>query len=213
MRSDPAPGGAHPLTGHAQRRLPRRWASTRCTWPSTCLPGSLGGRPGRSARVLGVRQLAVSLPHKEAVPSSTSTRVDATARRIGAVNTVTRQVGQDLVGAQHGLDRAPCGPSSGRRLGGRGPGGGARRRWLELARRGLRAARDAAPRVHGAEPHRGAGSRPLAADLSAPGRQRPPRPTWRDLEYDLLVNTTSRGPWRATPRRCRRTRICARRAW
>ena len=42
------------------------------------------------ARALGVRQLAVSIPHKEAVMAHLDA-VDATSRRIGAVNTITRE--------------------------------------------------------------------------------------------------------------------------
>jgi shikimate dehydrogenase len=49
------------------------------------------------ARALGVRQLAVSIPHKEAVMAHLD-EVDETARRIGAVNTVTRRDGR-LVGS------------------------------------------------------------------------------------------------------------------
>ena len=47
-------------------------------------------------RAIGIRQLAVSIPHKEAVMALLD-EVDATARRIGAVNTVTRR-DQKLVG-------------------------------------------------------------------------------------------------------------------
>lgn len=50
----------------------------------------------RGARRDGVRQLAVSAPHKETVMAHLD-RVDETARTIGAVNTVTR-VGDELVG-------------------------------------------------------------------------------------------------------------------
>lgn len=50
------------------------------------------------ARALGVRQLAVSLPHKRAVMSQLDA-VDDVARRIGAVNTVTRQPDGSLRGA------------------------------------------------------------------------------------------------------------------
>jgi shikimate dehydrogenase len=50
-----------------------------------------------SMRVHGLAQLAVSIPHKEAVLSLLD-EVDETARRIGAVNTVTRR-GKKLVGS------------------------------------------------------------------------------------------------------------------
>ncbi len=59
-------------------------------------PGELGAAIA-GARALGVRQLAISIPHKEAVIAHLD-RVDDTARAIGAVNTVTR-VGDALVGS------------------------------------------------------------------------------------------------------------------
>ena len=51
----------------------------------------------RGARALGVRQLAISLPHKQAAMAHVD-ELDVTARRIGALNTVTR-VGEKLVGS------------------------------------------------------------------------------------------------------------------
>lgn len=48
-------------------------------------------------RALGTRQLAISIPHKEAVMALVD-RVDETAQRIGAVNTVTRS-GDELIGS------------------------------------------------------------------------------------------------------------------
>lgn len=59
-------------------------------------PDSLGAAI-QGARALGVRQLAVSLPHKLAVMEHLD-QVDTVARRIGAVNTVTR-VGDELHGS------------------------------------------------------------------------------------------------------------------
>src|SRR5262249_6852346 len=62
------------------------------------------------ARALGIRQLAVSLPHKEAALAHLD-EVEPTARRIGAVNTVTRResrlVGDntDWLGAVRALER------------------------------------------------------------------------------------------------------------
>jgi shikimate dehydrogenase len=61
--------------------------------PPAALPAAIQG-----ARALGVRQLAVSLPHKEAVLPLLDA-VDETARRIGAVNTVTRQEDGSLLGS------------------------------------------------------------------------------------------------------------------
>ncbi len=51
----------------------------------------------RGARALGVRQLAISLPHKQAVMAHVDD-LDETARRIGAVNTITR-VGDRWLGS------------------------------------------------------------------------------------------------------------------
>jgi shikimate dehydrogenase len=62
------------------------------------------------ARSLGFRQLAISIPHKEAV-MATLDEVDVTARQIGAVNTVTRVddrlvgTNTDWQGAIHALER------------------------------------------------------------------------------------------------------------
>ena len=60
--------------------------------PPQQLETALGG-----ARALGIRQLAVSLPHKVSVMEYLD-EVDPVARRIGAVNTITRD-GERLVGA------------------------------------------------------------------------------------------------------------------
>ena len=60
--------------------------------PPARLPDAIVG-----ARALGVRQLSVSLPHKEAVMPLLD-EVDDVARRIGAVNTVLRR-GDRLVGS------------------------------------------------------------------------------------------------------------------
>ncbi len=59
-------------------------------------PAALGDAIA-GARALGIRQLAVSIPHKVAVLEHLDA-VEETARRIGAVNTVTRE-GERLVGA------------------------------------------------------------------------------------------------------------------
>ena len=61
-----------------------------------------------AARALGVRQLAISIPHKQAILPLLD-EVDETARRIGAVNTVTRRDGRlvgsntDWIGADGGF--------------------------------------------------------------------------------------------------------------
>ena len=62
------------------------------------------------ARTLGIRQLAVSLPHKRAVMAHLDA-IDDTAQRIGAVNTVTLRDGAlvgsntDWLGAVRALER------------------------------------------------------------------------------------------------------------
>ena len=61
------------------------------------VPAEHLGRAIDGARALGLRQLAVSIPHKVAVMDHLD-EVEETARRIGAVNTVTR-IGRRLVGA------------------------------------------------------------------------------------------------------------------
>jgi shikimate dehydrogenase len=63
-----------------------------------------------AARALGVRQLAVSIPHKQAIMAHLDA-VDAEAARIGAVNTVTLRDGKlhgsntDWIGAVRALER------------------------------------------------------------------------------------------------------------
>lgn len=72
-------------------------------------PAALGSAVA-GARALGIRQLAVSLPHKEAVMRHLD-EVDEIARRIGAVNTVTLRDGRlvgantDWIGAVRALER------------------------------------------------------------------------------------------------------------
>jgi len=61
------------------------------------VPEALGAAIA-GARALGIRQLAVSLPHKQAVMQHLD-EVDETARAIGAVNTVTRSADGRLLGA------------------------------------------------------------------------------------------------------------------
>ena len=59
-------------------------------------PAALGAAMA-GVRALAIRQLAVSIPHKEAVIAYVDA-LDETARKIGAVNTVTRR-GDTLVGS------------------------------------------------------------------------------------------------------------------
>jgi shikimate dehydrogenase len=147
-------------------------------------PAALGAAVA-GARALGVRQLAVSVPHKEAVIAHLDA-VDEVARRIGAVNTVTREDGRlvgantDWLGLVRALERE--GPLDGARAVVLGAGGTARAALFGLVRRGARvwvlnrgvARAEALARELGAE-----GAGPLGA--------------LPDLEHDVLVNATSVG--------------------
>jgi shikimate dehydrogenase len=137
------------------------------------------------ARALGVRQLAVSLPHKQAVMALCDA-VDDVARRIGAVNTVTttpeglRGANTDWIGLVRALERET--PLEGRRAVVLGAGGTAR-----AAVHGLRA-RGARVTVLNRTPER---ARALAEALGAEaggGLEELDR-----TPYDVLVQTTSVG--------------------
>jgi shikimate dehydrogenase len=137
------------------------------------------------ARALGIRQLAVSIPHKQAVLAHLD-EVDDTARRIGAVNTVTLRHGQlvgsntDWLGAVRALESA--GPLAGRRAVVLGAGGTARAVTWGLLERG------AAVTVLNRTVER---ARALADDLGADGAG-----ALEDLamlDADVLINTTSVG--------------------
>jgi len=144
------------------------------------LPAAIGG-----VRALGLRQVAVSIPHKVAVVEHLD-RVDDTARAIGAVNTVTRDgealVGSntDHVGAVRALERliAP----KGARAVVLGAGGAARAVVYGLVHAGAT--------VHVLN-RTASRARSVAEDLGAAG--------WGALEdlgalpHDILVNTTSVG--------------------
>lgn len=103
-------------------------------------PARLGAAVA-GARALGVRQLAVSIPHKEAVLEHLDD-VDATAREIGAVNTVTLRHGRlegtntDWLGAVRALERET--PLRGRSAVVLGAGGTARAVVFGLVRSGVR---------------------------------------------------------------------------
>jgi shikimate dehydrogenase len=139
----------------------------------------------RGARALGIRQLAVSLPHKEAVIPLLD-EVEETARRIGAVNTVTLRGGRlegsntDWLGAVRALERS--GKLSGCRAVVLGAGGTARAAVFGLLARGARVA------VLNRTPERAAA---LAAELGA--EHGGPLEALPELACDVLVNTTSVG--------------------
>jgi shikimate dehydrogenase len=137
------------------------------------------------ARALGIRQLAVSLPHKEAVIPLLDA-VEETARRIGAVNTVTLRDGRlegantDWLGAVRALERT-------RKLAGcravvLGAGGTARAVVFGLLARGAEVA------LLNRTPAR---AEALARELGA--QQAGPLEALAALPCDVLVNTTSVG--------------------
>jgi shikimate dehydrogenase len=139
----------------------------------------------RGARALGIRQLAVSLPHKQAVIPLLD-RVEETARRIGAVNTVTLRGGlleganTDWLGAVRALERA-------RKLAGAravvlGAGGTARAVLFGLLERG------ASVRVLNRSPAR---AEALVRELGGAGAG--PLEDLGRAPWEVLVNTTSVG--------------------
>jgi len=137
------------------------------------------------ARALGFRQLAVSIPHKEAVIPHLDA-IDATARRIGAVNTVTRD-GERLVGANtdwlgvvRALERETT--LSGRDAVVLGAGGAARAAVFGLLERGARV------RILNRDRERAAR---LAEELGASGAGG--LDALAGLPCEVLVNTTSVG--------------------
>jgi shikimate dehydrogenase len=137
------------------------------------------------ARALGIRQLAVSLPHKEAVMAHLDA-VDETARRIGAVNTVTLREGRlvgsntDWIGLARALERASG--LAGRRAVVLGAGGTARAAVFALRERGARVT------VLNRTPGR---AEALARELGA--ERAGPLGELASLDWDVLVNTTSVG--------------------
>lgn len=147
-------------------------------------PGALGAAIA-GARALGLRQLSISIPHKEAAMAHLD-EVDETARRIGAVNTVTRQgarlVGSntDWLGVVRALERA--GPLEDKRAVVLGAGGTARAAVFGLLSRGARVT----------VLNRGvARAAALASELGAEGSG--PLTDLGTLSYDVLVQTTSVG--------------------
>jgi len=144
------------------------------------LPGAL-----RGALALGFRQLAISLPHKEAVIPLLD-QVTDTARRIGAVNTLTRRgdgwLGDntDWIGIVRALERET--PLDGRQAVILGAGGTAHAAAFALRERGAHVT------ILNRTPAR---AQALADDLGAVAGG-----SLRELErlpYDVLVNTTSVG--------------------
>jgi shikimate dehydrogenase len=136
-------------------------------------------------RALGARQLAVSIPHKEAVIALLD-GVDATARRIGAVNTVTLREGRlegsntDWIGAVCALERETG--LAGRRAVVLGAGGTARAVVWGLVERGAEVV------VLNRTPERAAA---LVRDLGAAAAGG--LEALAHTPHEVLVNTTSVG--------------------
>jgi shikimate dehydrogenase len=149
------------------------------------VPEALGAAIA-GARALGIRQLAVSLPHKQAVMQHLD-EVDETARAIGAVNTVTRSGDGRLLGANTdwlGIVRSleDQRPLLGAHAVVLGAGGTARAAVHGLVTRGARVT------VLNRTESRGAA---LAAELGAAASGT--LDELAGLEHDVLINTTSVG--------------------
>jgi len=135
-------------------------------------------------RAEGIRQLSVSIPHKEAIIDLID-EVEPTAAKIGAVNTVVRHgdrlVGSntDCPGALRALERA--GTMKGRRAVVLGAGGAARALVFGLIEAG------ASVTVLNRTVSR---AEELAREL---GAEAGPLEALADLDHDVLVNTTSVG--------------------
>jgi len=136
-------------------------------------------------RALGIRQLAVSIPHKEAVLPLLD-HVDETAACIGAANTVTLDDGRlcgtntDWLGAVEALERET--ELAGRHAVVLGAGGAARGVVYGLETRGARVTVLNRTRER---------AETLCADLGV-GRAAP-LDALPEIEHDVLVNTTSVG--------------------
>src|SRR5262245_39361791 len=137
------------------------------------------------ARALGIRQLAISIPHKEAALPLLD-EVEATARQIGAVNTATLREGRllgantDWIGAVRALEREI--DLAGRRAVVLGAGGAARAVVYGLCRGGARV------RVLARRPER---ARALAQALGAEAGGGIDE--LATTPYELLVNATPVG--------------------
>lgn len=137
------------------------------------------------ARALGVRQLAISIPHKLAALAHVH-ELDESARRIGAINTATLRDGRwlgsntDWLGAVRALERET--PLEGRHAVVLGAGGTARAVVFGLRERGARVSvlNRSAKRAEDVARELGAGSAGPLEQL-------------RGLAYDVLVNATSVG--------------------
>jgi len=139
------------------------------------------------ARAAGVRQLAVSIPHKEAILALVDDASEE-ARAIGAANTVTRRgerleaANTDWLGAVRALEERGGAKLAGARAVVLGAGGTARAVGFGLARRGARVT---------VLNRTVARAEAVAADVGAEGAG--PLEALAALEPEILVNTTSVG--------------------
>jgi shikimate dehydrogenase len=142
-------------------------------------------------RSLGIRQLAVSIPHKVEVMACLD-EVDETARRIGAVNTVTRAPGggerlvgtnTDWLGVVAALERESGAQLKGAQAVVLGAGGAARAATFGLLEQGA-----AVTVLNRTEAKAAALARDLGAGQSGALGDLGDLPAW-----DLLINTTSVG--------------------
>ncbi len=144
------------------------------------LPAAIG-----AMRALGTRQLAVSIPHKQAAIGLVD-RIDEKARKIGAINTITRRGDQligsntDWLGGVRALERAVN--LAGTRAVVLGAGGTARALVFGLLERGARVAvlNRTVTRAEKLADELGAQNAGSLSDLAK-------------TPYDVLVNTTSVG--------------------
>ena len=143
--------------------------------PADALPAAVSGM-----RALGIRQLSISIPHKQAV-LGLADEISEDARRIGAANTLTR-IGDriradntDWLGVCRTLEA--MGPWQGRRATVLGAGGAARAVVFALLELGMEVT------VSNRTPER---ARRLAQELGARTQAQPKAP-------DLLVNATPLG--------------------
>lgn len=138
-------------------------------------------------RALGIRQLAVSIPHKLGVMALVD-EVEETARRIGAVNTITRE-GDRLVGTNtdwqgvvSALEEQAGASLEGSHAVVLGAGGAARAAVFGLQERGATVTILNRTESTAAE---------LASDLGASSSG--PLTALANLDYDVLVNATPVG--------------------
>jgi shikimate dehydrogenase len=139
----------------------------------------------RGARALGIRQLSVSIPHKESVIPLLDA-LDPTAEEIGAVNTIVRQENRlvgyntDWLGAVQALEAERS--LAGARAAVLGAGGAARAVVFGLLRRGANVT------VLNRTTDRAAS---LARELGAQAWG--PLEKLEEIRFDVLVNATSVG--------------------